>query len=205
MELSVGQERVVTWSDAGGREAALVQRCAAGDEAAFAELVAEHRYAILQLGLNLLGDEDEALDLSQEVFLTVFRKISSFERKSALRTWIYRIAINQARNRHRLWKRRHRNDQVSIDDHIAEHGEFYSGEESTPDQVLAKKELAASLKRAFDSLPFDQRTAIVLREIDGMTIEDIATSMNMITGCVKSRLTKARRALRAKLREARSL
>src|SRR3954470_24212974 len=74
MELSVKQERVAIWSDAGGREAALVQRCAARDESAFAELVAEHRRAIVQLGLNLLGDEDEALDLSQEVFLTVVRK-----------------------------------------------------------------------------------------------------------------------------------
>ena len=204
MELSVKQERVATWAGVGGREAALVQRCAANDEDAYAELVAEHRRTVVQLALNLLGDPEEALDLSQEVFLTVFRKIHCFEGKSALRTWIYRIAINQARNRHRLWKRRHRNDQISIDDHIAEHGEFYSGEESAPDQVFAQKELASRLKHAFDGLPFDQRTAIVLREIDGMSVEDIARSVNSSIGSVKSRLTRARLTLRAQLREARA-
>ena len=103
-----------------------------------------------------------------------------------------------------MWKRRHRNDQISIDDHIAEHGEFYSGEESAPDQVFAQKELASRLKHAFDGLPFDQRTAIVLREIDGMSVEDIARSVNSSIGSVKSRLTRARLTLRAQLREARA-
>ena len=81
---------------------------------------------VVQLAMNLLGDRDEALDLSQEVFLRVFRTIHRFRGQSSLRTWIYRIAVNQARNRHRFWRRRHRADQVSLDQHIAAHGDFLS-------------------------------------------------------------------------------
>ena len=197
------QARAVSWLDVDGREAALVQRCANGDEAACADLVAEHQRMVVQLAINLLGDRDEALDLSQEVFLRVFRTIRGFRGQSSLRTWIYRIAVNQARNRHRFWSRRHRADQVSLDEHVAAHGEFLSGGESTPDQVLAQKELAGRLQHALDSLPFDQRTAIVLREIDGLSYEEIAFSLGIAIGTVKSRLTRARHALRLELREAR--
>jgi RNA polymerase sigma-70 factor, ECF subfamily len=199
----VKQARVASWSGVGGREAALVQRCAEGDESAFADVVAEHQRMVVQLAMNLLGDRDEALDLSQEVFLRVFRTIARFRGQSSLRTWIYRIAVNQARNRHRFWRRRHRADQVSLDQHIATHGELLSASESTPDRVLAQKELAERLQRALDALPFDQRTAIVLREIDGLSYEEIAYSLGVAIGTVKSRLTRARQALRSELREAR--
>jgi RNA polymerase sigma-70 factor (ECF subfamily) len=200
----VKQARVVSWSDVGGRESALVQRCAAGDEAACTELVSEHQRMVIQLAMNLLGDRDEALDLSQEVFLRVFRTIHRFRGQSSLRTWIYRIAVNQARNRHRFWRRRHRADQVSLDEHLATHGEFMSEGDATPERVLAQKELAARLQAALDRLPFDQRTAIVLREIDGLSYDEIAFSLGLAIGTVKSRLTRARQALRLELNEARS-
>jgi RNA polymerase sigma-70 factor, ECF subfamily len=196
--------RVVGWSDVGDREATLVQRCADGDEAACAELVAEHQRMVVHLAMNLLGDREEALDLSQEVFLRVFRTIHRFRGQSSLRTWIYRIAVNQARNRHRFWRRRHRADQVSLDQHIAEHGDFLSGGESTPDRVLAQKELAEQLQHALEHLPFDQRTAIILREVDGLSYEEIAYSLGVAMGTVKSRLTRARQALRLELREAKT-
>ena len=202
-ELLDKHARVANWSDVGGREAALVQRCASGDESACADLVAEHQRMVVQLAINLLGDRDEALDLSQEVFLRVFRTIHRFRGHSSLRTWIYRIAVNQARNKHRFWRRRHRADQVSLDEHVATHGEFLSGGESTPDRVLAQKELAEQLQAALDRLPFDQRTAIVLREVDGLSYEEIAYSLGVAIGTVKSRLTRARQALRLDLREAR--
>jgi RNA polymerase sigma-70 factor (ECF subfamily) len=200
----VKQARVVSWSDVGGRESALVQRCAAGDEAACTELVSEHQRMVIQLAMNLLGDRDEALDLSQEVFLRVFRTIHRFRGQSSLRTWIYRIAVNQARNRHRFWRRRHRADQVSLDEHLATHGEFVSEGDATPERVLAQKELATRLQVALDRLPFDQRTAIVLREIDGLSYDEIAFSLGLAIGTVKSRLTRARQALRLELNEARS-
>ena len=195
--------RVATWSDVGGGEAGLVQRCAARDQAACAELVADHQRMVLQLAVNLLGDRDEALDLSQEVFFRVFRTIHRFRGQSTLRTWIYRIAVNQARNRRRFWRRRHRADQVSLDAHMAAHGDFESVTEPAPDRLLAQKELAARIQRALDELPFDQRTVIVLREIDGLSYDEIAFSLGVAIGTVKSRLTRARQTLREELREVR--
>ena len=154
---------------------------------------------VVQLAINLLGDRDEALDLSQDVFLRVFRTIHRFRGQSSLRTWIYRIAVNQARNRHRFWRRRHRADQVSLDAHVAAHGDIFSGGLPGPDRVLAQKELARRLGRALRHLPFDQRTAIVLREIDGLSYDEIAYSLGLAVGTVKSRLMRARRALRLEL------
>jgi RNA polymerase sigma-70 factor (ECF subfamily) len=204
VDIAVKQARVAGWSNVGGQEAALVQRCATGDELACAELVGEHQRMVVQLAMNLLGDRDEALDLSQEVFLRVFRTIHRFRGQSSLRTWIYRIAVNQARNRHRFWRRRHRADQVSLDQHVAAHGELQSGGELTPDRMLAQKQLAERLNHALEHLPFDQRTAIILREIDGLSYEEIAFSLGVAIGTVKSRLTRARQALRLELREERS-
>jgi RNA polymerase sigma-70 factor, ECF subfamily len=202
--ISVKQARAVGWSELGSREAVLIHRCTSGDETAFAELVAEHQRMVVQLAINLLGDRDEALDLSQEVFLRVFRTLGRFRGQSTLRTWIYRIAVNQARNRHRFWRRRHRADQVPLDVHVAAHGEFHSSAESGPDRLLAQKELAAQLQHALDALPFEQRTAIVLREVDGLSYEEIAYSLGVAVGTVKSRLTRARQVLRLELREART-
>jgi RNA polymerase sigma-70 factor (ECF subfamily) len=205
VDLAVKQAGAVAWSDVDGREAALVERCAAGQETACAELVADHQQMVVQLAMNLLGDRDEALDLSQDVFLRVFRTIHRFRGQSSLRTWIYRIAVNQAWNRHRFWRRRHRADQVSLEQHVAAHGEISARHDVTPDRVLAQKELATSLQRALDALPFDQRSAIVLREIDGMSYEEIAFSLGVAIGTVKSRLTRARQTLRLVLRDARGV
>jgi RNA polymerase sigma-70 factor (ECF subfamily) len=197
----VKQVRVASWSDVGEREATLVQRCAAKDEIACAELVGEHQRMVVQLAVNLLDDRDEALDVSQEVFLRVFRTIHRFRGQSSLRTWIYRIAVNQARNRHRFWRRRRRADQVSIEDHVSLHGELVSTRQATPERELAQKELGDRLQRALNNLPFDQRTAIVLREVDGLSYDEIAFSLGVAIGTVKSRLTRARQALRLELRE----
>ncbi len=202
---AVKNARAIGWLDGGGRDAALAQRCASGDEVAYAELVSDHQRTIVQLAMNLLGDRDEALDLSQDVFLRVFRTIGRFRGQSSLRTWLYRITINQARNRQRFWRRRHRADQVSLDQHEAAHGECPSGTACAPDRVLAQKELAGRLQDALERLPFDQRTAIVLREVDGLSYEEIAYSLGVAVGTVKSRLTRARQALRHDLRDARTL
>ena len=193
----------ITWTDVGGREAALIQRCAARDEDACAELVTEHQRMVYQLSLNLLGDHNEALDLSQEVFLRVFRTLPTFRGQSTLRTWIYRIVVNQARNRQRFWRRRHRAQQVSLDEHIRDHGELAAPDNGgAPDRLLRQKQLAESIMTALDQLPFDQKTALVLREIDGLSYEEIGFSLGVAVGTVKSRLARAREALRAQLRDA---
>ena len=193
----------ITWTEVGGREAALIQRCAAHDEDACAELVAEHQRMVYQLSLNLLGDHNEALDLSQEVFLRVFRTIHAFRGASQLRTWIYRIVVNQARNRQRWWRRRYKSQQVSLDQHIRDHGDFVeSADGSSPDRMLGQKQLAERIRVALDQLPFDQKTALVLREIDGLSYDEIGYSLGIAVGTVKSRLARAREALRAHLRDA---
>jgi RNA polymerase sigma-70 factor (ECF subfamily) len=189
----------LSWSDVDSGEAALIERCAAGDQSACAELVASHQRMVFGLALHLLGDRDEALDLSQEVFLRVFRTIASFRGQSALRTWIYRIVVNQARNRQRWWRRRRRSDQVSLDEHLQQFGDFESETDVLPDRLLASKETASRIWQALDRLPFDQRTALVLREVDGLRYEEIAFSLGVAVGTVKSRLTRARQALRAEL------
>ncbi len=180
-----------------------MQRCAAGDEEACAELVTEHQRMVYQLAVHLLGDRDEALDLSQEVFLRVFRTIHRFRGQSQLRTWIYRIVVNQARNRQRWWRRRHRGSQVSLDQHLETARRPPGGAtQVAPDRMLAQKQLASRLQDALDHLPFDQRTAIVLREVDGLSYDEIAFSLGVTLGTVKSRLTRARQALRDGLQEA---
>jgi len=202
-DLVLKPARAGVWSELAGREAALVERCVQGDELACSELVTEHERMVFQLALNLLGDREEALDLSQEVFLRVFRMLHRFRGQSALRTWIFRIVVNQARNRQRWWRRRHRRQQVSLDEHIEQHGELAVGGDAglTPDRALDRKELASRIWRALDALPFDQRTVIVLREIDGLSYDEIAFSLGVTLGTVKARLTRARQALRAELKE----
>lgn len=194
----------IGWSEVASTEAALIERCLAGDETANAALVFEHHRMVLGLATHLLGDREEALDLSQEVFLRVFRTLYRFRGQSSLRTWIFRIVVNQARNRQRWWRRRSRSAQVSLDQHIREHGDIILGAEaSTPDRELNRKELGARLKSALQHLPFEQRTAVVLREVQGMRYEEIAFSLGLPVGTVKSRLTRARQALRQELRDLR--
>lgn len=200
-ELSVKPVRAITWTDVGGREASLIQRCAARDEDACAELVAEHQRMVYQLSLNLLNDHNEALDLSQEVFLRVFRTVQSFRGHSSLRTWIYRIVVNQARNRQRWWRRRHKAQQVSLDQHIQEHGDLPERVDSGPDRLVGQKFLAERIRVALDRLPFDQKTAIVLRELNGLSYDEIGFSLGIAVGTVKSRLARAREGLRAQLRD----
>ena len=151
------------------------------------------------LAFNILGNRDDALDLSQDVFLRVFRTLSSFRGQSALRTWIYRIVVNQARNRQRWWRRRHRAEQVSLDDYLRNFGDLEARQDILPDRLLASKETAAKIWQAMDHLPFEQRTALILREVDGLRYDEIAYSLDIAVGTVKSRLTRARQALRAEL------
>jgi RNA polymerase sigma-70 factor (ECF subfamily) len=200
-ELLVKSAQAGAWDELEGRESTLVARCAQGDQAACAELVAEHQRMVYQLAFHLLGDRDDALDLSQDVFMRVFRTLHQFRGQSQLRTWIYRIVVNQARNRQRWWRRRRRASQISLDQHLQTHGEPTGNPQAAPDNMLLQKRLASQLRAALDALPFDQRSVIVLREIDGLSYDEIAFSLGVTLGTVKSRLTRARRALRDVLQE----
>lgn len=202
MELFVKPARASCWEEVSGYEAALIQRCTAGDEDACAELVEQHQRMVYVLALHLLGDHHEALDLSQDVFLRVFRTLPAFRGQSTLRTWIYRIVVNQARNRQRWWRRRRRGDQVSLDEHVRQFGEPPARNDNAgPERLLVQKEVTAQVRAALDSLPFDHRTALVLREIDGLSYDEIAFSLGVAVGTVKSRLARARSLLRTRLRD----
>ena len=185
----------LSWSEVDSREAALIRRCTAGDQTACAELVAEHQRMVFTLALNLLRDRDEALDLSQEVFLRVFRPCRA---SGSVRPPHLDLShrINQARNRQR--RRRHRSSQVSLDDHLQQCGELESSGTVLPDRALASKETAEKIWR---TRPFAVRSAdrLVLREIDGLRYEEIAFSLGVAVGTVKSRLTRARQSLREEL------
>lgn len=188
------------WAHAGDQEAALVAGCLAGDETACTALVEEHQRMVYQLAWNLLGDQEEALDLSQEVFLSVFRTLDRFRGQSTLRTWIYRIVVNQASNRQRWWRRRHKASQVSLEAHVITHGDLPSPrDENAPERALRQKEQADRVWSALRRLPFDQRTALVLREIEGLSYEEIGYSLGVAVGTVKSRLARARQLLRVEL------
>jgi len=165
---------------------------------ACARLVTDHQRMVYQLGLNLLGEPQEALDLCQEVFLRVFRTLPQFRGQSSLRTWIYRIALNQASNRQRWWRRRRRAQQVSLDE---PHQQLPESRHSVlPDRIFQQREIADTVWNAVDALPFEQRAVIVLREIDGLSYEEIAASLGLAVGTVKSRLARARETLRERLR-----
>jgi RNA polymerase sigma-70 factor (ECF subfamily) len=188
------------WASASDHEAALVARCLEGDEDACTALVEEHQRMVVQLAWNLLGDRDEALDLSQEVFLNVFRTLDRFRGQSTLRTWIYRIVCNQASNRQRWWRRRHRESQVSLEAHVSTHGDLASPLDAyAPERLLRQKEQADRVWEALRRLPFDQRTALILREIEGLSYEEIGYSLGVAVGTVKSRLARARQLLRQEL------
>lgn len=193
------QASAVGWADVGGQEAALIRGCAAGDADASALLVAEHHRMVFRLAHHLLRDREEALDLTQEVFLRVFRTIHRFRGQSSLRTWIYRITVNQVRNRQRWWRRRHQGDQIPFDAHLCCSNRALQTDATAPDRVFAREELARRLRAAIERLPFEQRTAIVLRELEGLSYDEIAFSLSLAIGTVKSRLTRARQALRAEL------
>jgi len=201
VETSVKPFRALTWPDAASADWALVQQCASGDEVACARLVTDHQRMVYQLAMHLLGDPQEAQDLSQEVFLRVFRTLPQFRGQASLRTWIYRIVVNQASNRQRWWRRRHRSQQVALEEHAEQHGELAESRNfASPDRVLQERETAGRVWKALDALPFDQRAVIVLREIDGLSYEEIAASIGVAVGTVKSRLARARENLRLALR-----
>ena len=180
---------------------ALARRCGSGDEVACQQLVDQYQRMVHALGCQLLGSPDEALDLSQEVFLRVFRTIGRFEGRAALRTWVYRIVINGARNRRRWYQRRRRAYLVPLDVHVSEHGELAAPRTAgSPEVAFDRKEKQQRLRRAIGDLPLEQRSALILREIHGLRYKEIAFSLGVTTSAVKSRLSRARETLRRELK-----
>jgi RNA polymerase sigma-70 factor (ECF subfamily) len=182
-----------------------IERLKRGDAAAFETLVNERSGEIYGLLYRLTENAEEARDLTQETFLRAFQSINHFRGESDVRTWIYRIAINQARNRWRWWRRRRRDATVSLD--APEIGGGRLGLISTlksntvkdPEQDTLASERERALKKALSSLRRVYREAVVLRDIEGFAYEEIAATLQISVGTVKSRLARGRQELRRKL------
>lgn len=188
-----------------GYEDKLVERLKRRDEAAFNELITLYQGRIYRLLFRMLGDAAEAEDLAQEVFITVFKSIDGFRGDSKLSTWLYRVASNHCKNRIKYLQRRARGKKKEFDE-IAEHDAIESATMNSsstiarPDQVVEAYEKEQILKEAIASLDDDHRELVVLRDIEHMTYEQIQEITGLAEGTVKSRLHRARHALREKVR-----
>jgi RNA polymerase sigma-70 factor (ECF subfamily) len=191
-------------------EAALVSELKAGSEAAFALLVAQYHQPIYSVIARSLQDPSDAADITQEVFLKVFRGIGSFHGDASLKTWIYRIALHEASNRRRWWSR-HKQQELTIDSPLAGSGDdgeaLCLGDTLTdggrsPFERAADQEISVRVEAALQKLPENFRTVVVLREIEGFAYDEIAEILNIHIGTVKSRLLRGRAALKNHLQEA---
>lgn len=175
-----------------------------GDLAAFDKLVADRSGEVFSMLYRLTEDVEEARDLTQETFLRAFQSIGRFRGDSDLKTWLYRIAINQARNRWRWWRRRRRETTVSIDANLPDRAEtlastLAAGEDSNPELESIGRERETALKRALRSIGANYREVVILRDIEGLTYEEIAVSLSISVGTVKSRISRGREELRKRL------
>jgi RNA polymerase sigma-70 factor (ECF subfamily) len=179
---------------------ALVERVQQGDKRAYDILVMKYQNKIIQLAYRYVHDHDEALDVAQEAFVKAYKSLDKFRGDSAFFTWIYRIAINTAKNH--LVASGRRPPRTDLD---AQEAEQYDGadglrEYATPEHVLLQDELKETIAGAIHDLPDDLRTAITLRELEGLSYEEIAQAMDCPIGTVRSRIFRARDAIDIKLK-----
>lgn len=180
-----------------------IERLKRGEAGAFEELVVERSGEIYGLLFRLTENSEEARDLTQETFLRAFQNIDRFRGDADVRTWIYRIAINQARNRFRWWRRRRRDATVSLDQKQGESGQSIIGTlaepSENPEQQTLARERELALRSALQRLGQAYRETVILRDIEGFTYEEIAETLGINVGTVKSRLARGRQELRKKL------
>lgn len=178
----------------------LVQRVQKGEKAAFDVLVRKYQYKIIKLISRYVHDPNEAMDVAQEAFLKAYRALPGFRGDSAFYTWLYRIAINTAKNYLVAQGRRPPGSDIDAQEAEQYEGESYLKEYETPERLLLKDEIEATVYKAIEELPEDLRTAITLRELEGMSYEEIAQTMGCPIGTVRSRIFRARESIDNKLR-----
>lgn len=188
----------------GEREAdlLLVERVQSGDREAFGLLVVKYQRRLLRLVMRMVRDPAEAEDVAQEAFIKAYRALPNFRGESAFYTWLYRIGVNTAKN----WLVANSRRMPTVSDIADEDGDGGIEEsallrnDETPDRVLQSKQIGETVNAAMDALPEDLRTAISLREIDGLSYEEIAQVMDCPIGTVRSRIFRARDTIAARLR-----
>ena len=184
-------------------ETEFIEKLRRGDAAAFEQLVTERSGEIYGLLFRLTENSEEARDLTQETFLRAFQSIGRFRGEADLRTWIYRIAINQARNRWRWWRRRRRDATVSLDSTQGQANQTLiatlAESSQNPEQQTLAHERELALRSALQKVGRAYRETVILRDIEGFTYEEIATTLGINVGTVKSRLARGRQELKRKL------
>ncbi len=189
-------------------DAALVAELKAGSEKAFALLIAQYHQPLYSLIARSLNDPADAADITQEVFIKVFRSIRGFQGEASLRTWLYRIALREASNQRRWWSR-HKKQEITIDSPYEGNSEDESNglclaatladRSDSPFDHAAQAEVRERVEAALRQLPEAFRTVVILREIEGFSYEEISEILCVNLGTVKSRLTRGRSGLRALL------
>jgi RNA polymerase sigma-70 factor (ECF subfamily) len=180
---------------------ALVERVQRGDKRAFELLVSKYQRKIFRLLSRFIRDSAEIEDVAQEAFIKAYRALPNFRGESAFYTWLYRIAINTAKN-HLVAQRRRA--PTSTETEVEDAENFDDADQlrdvNTPESMMQSRQVGDAVNRAIEKLPEDLRTAIVLRELEGLSYEEIAESMNCPIGTVRSRIFRAREAIATELR-----
>ena len=173
----------------------LVKRVQAGDQAAFNALVLKYQQRVLKLVSRYVRDPEEALDVAQEVFIRAYRALKGFRGDSAFYTWLYRIAVNAAKNAIGAATRNPVEGGLDVDDPELVEVQRRMTDEATPERLLYTEELKETINRAIEELPSELRRAILLREVKGLSYEEIAQVMGSPVGTVRSRIFRAREAV----------
>lgn len=179
---------------------ALVERVQRGDKTAFDVLVRKYQHKVVKLISRYVKDQHEQYDVAQEAFIKAYRALPKFRGDSAFYTWMYRIAINTAKNYLVAQGRRLPNVDIEAQDAEQFEGESALKEYATPESMLRRDEIQETVFRTIENLPEDLRTAITLREIEGLSYEEIADAMDCPVGTVRSRIFRAREAIDKTLR-----
>jgi RNA polymerase sigma-70 factor (ECF subfamily) len=192
----------ITSSDRPENDFDLVNAFKRGDHSAFEKIVLRYQDRVYNLCYRFLGDKQEAEDSAQDIFIKVYKALKGFKLKSSFYTWLYRIVINTCKNRVKSLEYRRAKSRVSINDDHDRNGHGISGiidKNNLPDMNIEKNEKIKRIQEAINSLPPDQKTMVILRDIEGLSYDEIATITKNRLGTVKSKLSRARLGLRNKL------
>jgi RNA polymerase sigma-70 factor, ECF subfamily len=198
LSLSTTTQEVIAAEDE-----SLIARIQAGERYAFEELVNKYNTSVYNLALRLSNDREDARDATQDTFLKVYNNIGRFRGDAQLRTWIYRITVNQVANQQRWWRRRRREKTVSLDISSPEEtslSEKLAATGQSPEQRALAAEQRKMIVTALEKLKFDFRVAVILRDIEGLSYEEISETLEVSVGTIKSRIARGREELRELLK-----